>query len=411
MRKRACSHSQQEVGYVIVNFFTADLVLNHLKVLALNTLESLHVVVVDNSCDPAEEDYLERVLPPGVCLLVSKENFGYGHGNNMGMSHVFETGGLYSFIANPDSSPTKNLVEGLLDFIRSDSDFGAVGPAVFRESGSPASAGFQLSLDPPMRKALNAESTQPYEVDYLEGCFFLLSLAAWKAAGDFNVSYFLYFEEVEFFLRIRDNGFLVLVNPEMRVTHGSERNKNFSPHYLYYLSRNASLLATDRGLSADKVQEFGRFWESEFVEPTRLRLQSSGRNDVHELLEFLQKGLVDGAKQIRGKTILPKTGEVARQRKELEHDLMPEIERLFPREKELDNWQVEVLQSQIRELEFALDARVNVEHVKAKSEPLGKREIVRILSRLSMSPIGQRLLRIRAVREVSIRLAKALRLI
>ena len=67
----------------------------------------------------------------------------------------------------------------------------------------------------------------PRRVDWAEGSTQMLSFECWRAAGAWDESYFLYSEETEYNLRIRDHGFSVLYVPTAVAQHlkgGSAEN-------------------------------------------------------------------------------------------------------------------------------------------------------------------------------------------
>jgi N-acetylglucosaminyl-diphospho-decaprenol L-rhamnosyltransferase len=65
------------------------------------------------------------------------------------------------------------------------------------------------------------------QVDWVSGACMLVRRAAYEAAGRFDAGYFMYFEEMDFCLRLARSGWRVVYDPGAEVTHtigGSTRS-------------------------------------------------------------------------------------------------------------------------------------------------------------------------------------------
>jgi GT2 family glycosyltransferase len=384
---------------VLVNYFSADLVVRHLELLASHISREMHVVVVDNS--DSDEEFLElsSVLPKGVCLLKTDRNIGFSGGSNVGLEHVFEQGANHSFVANPDTETAPNLLETLIETIEAHADTGAVGPRVVREDGELTSCGYTFQLTPPSRYARQNPSFSATKVDYVEGCFFIVSKEAWDSVGGLPVEYFLYFEEVDFFLRLADKGYRVIAEPKVSVVHHNNVKKISSPTYLYYMSRNASILARSRNLSKGEVSSFEQWWDTEFIAPTRSRLNSLYPPKTSQHLQtFLDLGLKHGQEGTLGKTELAVNFET-RNPRQVSPDSV-EITRLyslFPEPEEDPRWEIELLRRKIRSLEQLVEAREDGTRVIPRIAFTRMSKIIRWAAETS---IGRRLVRVRFIRRL-----------
>src|SRR6185503_20085012 len=56
-------------------------------------------------------------------------------------------------------------------------------------------------------------------VDWAEGSIMLINRACWDACGPWDESFFLYSEETEYALRVRDHGFAMILAPQAHATH------------------------------------------------------------------------------------------------------------------------------------------------------------------------------------------------
>jgi N-acetylglucosaminyl-diphospho-decaprenol L-rhamnosyltransferase len=73
----------------------------------------------------------------------------------------------------------------------------------------------------------DVDRSRPVRVDWVSGACMLLRREAYEAAGRFDAGYFMYFEEMDFCLRLTRAGWRVVYDPGAEVTHtigGSTRS-------------------------------------------------------------------------------------------------------------------------------------------------------------------------------------------
>lgn len=202
---------------------------------ALGTVQRCRVVVADNdSCDTTPE--LVRALAPWVDLVQTGRNGGYAAAINAALRHCPPRVGAY--VLNPDTIPAPGSVAVLLDTIRSDD---AVGIAVPRMLGADGSLQFSLRREPTIRRALGealvggsrtsrmpmwgetvgdpAAYARRSVADWATGAAMFITRAAMDDAGEWDERFFLYSEETDFALRVRDSGRLLVLQPAARVVH------------------------------------------------------------------------------------------------------------------------------------------------------------------------------------------------
>jgi len=96
------------------------------------------------------------------------------------------------------------------------------------------------------------------EVDFVSGCSLFIKLDTIKKIGFLNESYFLYFEDVDWNLRAKGNGWLIFYAPISKIWHKSEAStkllNGISTKLYYYSIRNKLLFC--RNFFQNKF----RFW-------------------------------------------------------------------------------------------------------------------------------------------------------
>jgi GT2 family glycosyltransferase len=226
---------------IIVNYKSSSLTLEAVRsVLSSESLGPVQTVVVDNSEDRTQAELLRSNLSPSVRLIVNDENMGFGRACNMAFSAF---SGECVLLINPDA----RLLPGCLLRLQrtlSAGDVGAVAPQIFWDDHLhfylPPSYppfllfwGADLSKGPGGNRAAKALSLfwrrharrvwcsrEPVRVNNLSGGLVLLKReAVEKAGGLFDPIFFLYFEDMDLFVRLRKAGYTLITEPRARAVH------------------------------------------------------------------------------------------------------------------------------------------------------------------------------------------------
>lgn len=205
-----------KVLIVIVNYNGLHLLKKNLNSVVKTDYKDFDVVVVDNSSVDDSVKYLKKEYP-NVKIVKSNENLGFGRGNNLGVSK-YPKYDAYLFLNNDVSVP-KDWLKKLVNCLQSDSSIGAVGPRVLyskRKNGKYLinSAGIYLdkhymSYD----RYDKVEDSSKYhvigEVDAIMGGAFLVRRDVFEKVKGFNPEMFLYYEDIDISLRIKDLGYKI----------------------------------------------------------------------------------------------------------------------------------------------------------------------------------------------------------
>ena len=158
---------------------------------------------------------------PGVQILKSPHNLGYGGGHNLVLkSVVSENIAPFHLVMNPDVFFQGPVLEELSEFMKENSEVGLVMPKVLYPNGriqylcrllpTPVELlmrrfGFIKQLSKRYYHLCELRFTgyrKIMEVPFLSGCFMFLRVEALKKVGLFDERYFLYFEDVDLCRRL-----------------------------------------------------------------------------------------------------------------------------------------------------------------------------------------------------------------
>ena len=110
----------QDITIVIASFHSAEKIFG-----CINSIDqNVKIIVIENSNDEKLKEEIHSKYQNVECIL-SKENLGYGAGNNLGLSRV-ETS--YALIVNPDVTLNNDAVNKFFLSINNLRDFGIIAP-------------------------------------------------------------------------------------------------------------------------------------------------------------------------------------------------------------------------------------------------------------------------------------------
>lgn len=172
--------------------------------------------VVDNASGD-DTCAIVRDNHPSVRLVKNSENSGYGIGNNLALEKCTTK---YALLLNPDAELEKNTLDKLLSVAESDPDAAIIAPALRGESGeqhrSHRQALFEREKRLSRRKKINCETQ---EVDFVIAAVWLVKVEVLRKLGFFDPNLFLFYEDDDLCLRVRNAGGKVLYTQSTHAKH------------------------------------------------------------------------------------------------------------------------------------------------------------------------------------------------
>jgi GT2 family glycosyltransferase len=179
------------------------------------------VVFVDNESggEPARAD-----------VVALSENRGYAGGANAGLTRAFaDPATTHAILLNDDIQ----LAPGALELLAEACGTSACASPVIEAPGPDAFAGGLID-------ARGFGRHDPGARDFLTGAALCLPREAWQRVGPLDERLFLYYEDVEWCLRARAEGFALRVVPEATARHegGRSTGGGEGETWAYYSTRN-----------------------------------------------------------------------------------------------------------------------------------------------------------------------------
>lgn len=233
------------ISIVTVNYREPEVTVQFLTSLHLSEFKDFEVIVVENS---PLIDYSEsyKAAFREVIVIKSPENLGFAGGNNIG---IRSAKGEFIFLLNNDTEITPGLLGTCLEaFDRP--EVGVVCPKIkyFNQPDTIQFAGFSEinTWGSNTMIGFNAKDEGQFdrkqEMPYGHGAAMMLRYQAIEDAGLMPESYFLYYEELDWSVRIREAGYEIWFQPAAEVFHKvSVSTGQASPLKTYYMTRNRIL--------------------------------------------------------------------------------------------------------------------------------------------------------------------------
>lgn len=185
---------------------------------------ALEAILVDNdSTDGGLED---AAAFPSVRIIRNGDNPGFGAANNRG---VRESRGEFLLFLNTDAVLQPGAAAALLEAVRADERTAAAGPLLF-SGGGKVQVSFggrvdfvgqlvQKFIKNPLTARALRRRPRGAEAGWLSAACLFCRRGAFEAAGGFDESFFLYFEDIDLCFRFRKAGGRLRFVPEARVFH------------------------------------------------------------------------------------------------------------------------------------------------------------------------------------------------
>lgn len=230
-----------DISVLIVAFNSAALIPACLD--ALQSAASGHrveVLLVDNG-DGSTEALVTRDFPQ-VRIVASRGNIGFAAGNNLLASHAKADRLL---LLNPDMVALPGSIDALMRGARRYPDAAAWGGVTVDSTGTP-DAGNSIALPSLAELASVAMGRsnignaplrgvdEDMPVDVLIGGFVMFARTVWDEAGGLDERYFLYCEEVDLFLRLKQKGYVSWRICDACARHEAAHGNHLSPMRLLY---------------------------------------------------------------------------------------------------------------------------------------------------------------------------------
>lgn len=236
---------EPSVYFVILNYNSYNDTINCIRSVEKITYCKYKIIVVDNASKDTSVQEISRYFPQHV-LIRSGRNLGYANGNNQGISYALKEGADYICILNTDVEVEADFLEKIIKNMI-ENNYYIAGPCICDYDNRDEVQSIGGSIDLFRGLAQPKRSGQRYDkinkesisVNYLIGACMVIKSEVFNKIGLIPENYFLFFEETEFCLNARRNGFNLICIRDSRIFHKrSATISKFAGLSYYFLNRN-----------------------------------------------------------------------------------------------------------------------------------------------------------------------------
>ena len=205
------------------------------------------VIVVDNGSANNEAETIASRYANVKCIR-SERNLGFAGGNNLGIRHAQ---GKYLFFVNNDTEVSMNDIDMLIKRIDTSEHIGIVCPKIrfFYGDRHIQYAGFTpMSRITCRNRGIGYDEADigqydtPRQTAFAHGAAMMARRDTVNKVGLIPECYFLYYEEMDWSMMMKRNGYQIWYEPSATVYHKESQSTGAnSPLKTYYLTRNRLL--------------------------------------------------------------------------------------------------------------------------------------------------------------------------
>jgi GT2 family glycosyltransferase len=235
---------------IIVNYKTADLVIQGLNALVKLLQSSIQLIIIDNYSNDHSINSLKSSIADydNIHLIIAEKNLGFAGANNLAIRTAIQMQFFPEFIwlLNPDTLIRDHALEPLLNFMNQHSEVGIVGSRLEELNGDVQCSAFRFhsilgELEQGLKLGILSKwlknwqvplpiANQPIRADWVAGASMLIRQQVFEQIGLFDEHYFLYFEETDFCLQAQKAGWSCWYIPESRVVHFAGSSTGVTNH-------------------------------------------------------------------------------------------------------------------------------------------------------------------------------------
>ncbi|BCZ47099.1 glycosyl transferase [Clostridium gelidum] len=247
------------------------------------------IIIVDNASTNNSIMYIKQSLKD--CFIIElKENLGFASGNNAGIEYAIKNGGEYVLLLNNDTIVESNFLENMIESFSDNRDIGIVGSKImyyFNKNiiwyGGGNFNWFKfIPTHYGMRELDKGQCDEQLEMDFMTGCCMLIKKEVFEKVGLLSEEYFMYFEDADFCIKVKEAGYKIWYNPKAVIYHkvGSSGGGEESDFLIKWSTRNRILFMKKY---KNKVNKLNFLFTNIFFYSTRIiryiEYRVRGKND------------------------------------------------------------------------------------------------------------------------------------
>lgn len=214
------------VYIVLINYKNSKDTIECVKSLKKINYNNYKIVVVDNNSNDGSVKSLKEKLKE--CYIIeSSINLGFAGGCNIGIKYSIENGADYILLINNDTLVTVDFLDKLLLGFKCRDNVGIVSgkilyypqtDIVWYDGGY--CNWFKFIGEHRNMKSKNIDSDNSIvNTTFITGCLMLIKKEIFMNVGYLDERYFMYLEDLDYCVRVREKGYKLVYNPKVIIYH------------------------------------------------------------------------------------------------------------------------------------------------------------------------------------------------
>ncbi len=253
----------KDLSIIIVNWKVKDLLKKCLNsILRYSDNLSIDIYIIDNNSEDGSVEMIKKDYPQ-IKLFALKDNQGFAKANNRALKEV---NSKYILLLNPDTELQRGSLSKIINYLDQHTDIGILGPQILNSDGSKQESIRRfptlfsqvlillklknilgnIFLKKYLAKDFDYDKTE--NVDQVMGAAFFITNTALEKIGLLDEGFFIWFEEVDYCQRAKENNFVIKYYAEANIIHkgGSsfeqqlalKNQRIFNKSLLYYFKKH-----------------------------------------------------------------------------------------------------------------------------------------------------------------------------
>ena len=254
-----------KVAIITITYNSSNVIIPFLKCLSESSFKDFKLFIIDNNSVDETLEIICKIKKIDIQVIENKKNIGVAAANNMGIKLALDQGYQKVLLSNNDIVFDKNIIGDLVNFSKNQSSSISSLKIMYEHDKDKiwycgGFFNFTKGLVPEHLGIGQPDFGQYNHLkysDYAPTCFVLFDSKVFSEIGFMDEAYFVYFDDTDFFYRVKKNGnFKLLVNQKIKIFHkvgsltstsdakGKKSNffisQNIQNHF-YFLKKNERL--------------------------------------------------------------------------------------------------------------------------------------------------------------------------
>lgn len=238
----------KDLAIIIVNWNTKDLLRNCLNSVITETKKySYELIVVDNN-SPDNSAAMVREEFPGVTLIANETNNGFAKANNQALRR---SEARYHLLLNPDTLVINGALDKMVEYMETNKVHALTSKLLNGDRTLQKSVSNFFTLSSSFienrffaeifeKRKIESQKTNSFwdhqstkEIDWAHGAVLMVSNELLEKVGLLDERFYIYAEEMDYYMRIRKAGYAAIYNADISIIHYGKSSSRQRRHEMF----------------------------------------------------------------------------------------------------------------------------------------------------------------------------------